>query len=103
MRVEFPGFGEVMRAESMKITPNAILSRSLAAIVDQLARHRASRQTERRGGMSRLCCGRDPARRRARAAHAYFLLGQTVIPSVVEGSRGESFKLTLSATLASLA
>jgi molybdopterin adenylyltransferase len=35
MRVELPGFGEVMRSESMKITPNAILSRSLAAVVDQ--------------------------------------------------------------------
>ena len=35
MRVELPGFGEAMRAASMKITPNAILSRSLAAIVDQ--------------------------------------------------------------------
>lgn len=34
MRVELPGFGEVMRAESMKITPNSILSRSLAAVVD---------------------------------------------------------------------
>jgi molybdopterin adenylyltransferase len=34
MRLELPGFGEVMRAESMKITPNSILSRSLAAIVD---------------------------------------------------------------------
>jgi molybdopterin adenylyltransferase len=34
MRVEVPGFGEVMRAESMKITPNSILSRSLGAIVD---------------------------------------------------------------------
>lgn len=34
MRVELPGFGEVMRAESMKITPNSILSRSLAGIVD---------------------------------------------------------------------
>src|ERR1700686_605108 len=34
MRAELPGFGEVMRSESMKITPNAILSRSLAAIVD---------------------------------------------------------------------
>src|SRR5881275_1535979 len=34
MRVELPGFGEVMRAESMKITPNSILSRSLAEIVD---------------------------------------------------------------------
>ena len=34
MRVELPGFGEVMRAESMKITPNSILSRSLAAIVE---------------------------------------------------------------------
>jgi molybdopterin adenylyltransferase len=34
MRVELPGFGELMRAESMKITPNAILSRNLAAVVD---------------------------------------------------------------------
>src|SRR5262249_18092099 len=34
MRVEVPGFGELMRGESMKITPNSILSRSLAAIVD---------------------------------------------------------------------
>jgi molybdopterin adenylyltransferase len=34
MRVELPGFGEVMRAESIKITPNAILSRNLAAVVD---------------------------------------------------------------------
>jgi len=34
MRVELPGFGEVMRAQSMKITPNSILSRNLAAIVD---------------------------------------------------------------------
>ena len=31
---ELPGFGEVMRMESMKITKNAILSRSLAAVVD---------------------------------------------------------------------
>ena len=35
MRVELPGFGEVMRLESMKITPNAILSRNLAAVVAQ--------------------------------------------------------------------
>ncbi|MFT4637819.1 MAG: molybdopterin adenylyltransferase [Verrucomicrobiales bacterium] len=34
MRVEIPGFGEVMRARSLAITPNAILSRSLAAVVD---------------------------------------------------------------------
>ena len=32
---EAPGFGEVMRAESMKITPNAILSRNLGAVVAQ--------------------------------------------------------------------
>ena len=32
---ELPGFGEVMRIESMKITPNAILSRSLAVAVGQ--------------------------------------------------------------------
>jgi molybdopterin adenylyltransferase len=31
---ELPGFGEVMRLESMKITKNAILSRNLAAVVD---------------------------------------------------------------------
>ncbi|MDK3157981.1 MogA/MoaB family molybdenum cofactor biosynthesis protein [Kamptonema cortianum] len=30
---ELPGFGEIMRAESMKITKNAILSRNLAAVV----------------------------------------------------------------------
>jgi molybdopterin adenylyltransferase len=35
MRIELPGFGEIMRTESMKLTPNAILSRSLAAIVDR--------------------------------------------------------------------
>ena len=32
---ELPGFGEIMRLESMKITKNAILSRSLAAVVDK--------------------------------------------------------------------
>ena len=35
MRVELPGFGEAMRAGSLKLTPNAILSRCLAAIVDR--------------------------------------------------------------------
>ncbi|MBV9008424.1 MAG: MogA/MoaB family molybdenum cofactor biosynthesis protein [Verrucomicrobia bacterium] len=35
MRVEIPGFGEVMRSRSMAITPNAILSRNLGAVVDQ--------------------------------------------------------------------
>lgn len=32
---ELPGFGEVMRLESMKLTRNAILSRSLAVVVDK--------------------------------------------------------------------
>ncbi len=32
---ELPGFGEVMRIESMKITKNAILSRNLAVVVDR--------------------------------------------------------------------
>ena len=32
---ELPGFGEVMRAESMKITKNAILSRGLAVVVER--------------------------------------------------------------------
>ena len=35
MRVELPGFGETMRSESKKITPNGILSRSLAAVVER--------------------------------------------------------------------
>ena len=35
MRVELPGFGEVMRQRSMAITPNAILSRCMAAVVEQ--------------------------------------------------------------------
>jgi molybdopterin adenylyltransferase len=32
---ELPGFGEAMRMESLKITPNAILSRAMAAVVDR--------------------------------------------------------------------
>jgi molybdopterin adenylyltransferase len=32
---ELPGFGEVMRMESLKITRNAILSRNLAAVVEK--------------------------------------------------------------------
>lgn len=35
MRVEIPGFGETMRMRSLEITPNAILSRCLGAVVDQ--------------------------------------------------------------------
>lgn len=30
---ELPGFGEAMRRESMKLTPNAILSRNLAVVI----------------------------------------------------------------------
>jgi molybdopterin adenylyltransferase len=32
---ELPGFGEVMRAESLKLTPHALLSRCLAAVVGE--------------------------------------------------------------------
>jgi molybdopterin adenylyltransferase len=32
---ELPGFGEVMRMESLKFTKNAILSRNLAVVVDK--------------------------------------------------------------------
>lgn len=35
MRVEVPGFGELMRMRSVEKTPNAILSRGLAAVVGQ--------------------------------------------------------------------
>jgi molybdopterin adenylyltransferase len=35
MRVEIPGFGEVMRSKSMEITPNAMLTRGLGAVVDR--------------------------------------------------------------------
>ncbi len=31
---ELPGFGEVMRLQSLRITPNAILSRNLAVVVE---------------------------------------------------------------------
>ena len=34
-RLEIPGFGESMRMQSLALTPNAILSRSLAAVVEQ--------------------------------------------------------------------
>lgn len=34
MRVELPGFGEAMRIKSFETLPNAILSRSLAAVVE---------------------------------------------------------------------
>lgn len=35
MRLEIPGFGETMRMKSLEITPNAVLSRCLGAVVDQ--------------------------------------------------------------------
>lgn len=35
MRVEIPGFGELMRMRSLELTPNAILSRCMAAIVQR--------------------------------------------------------------------
>ena len=35
MRVELPGFGEAMRMKSFETLPNAILSRSLAAVVEK--------------------------------------------------------------------
>ena len=76
MRVELPGFGEVMRAESMKITPNAILSRSLGRGRRAVARRRSPRQTERRGRMPRLRGGRGPAWRGTCPANADFLLGK---------------------------
>jgi len=33
---ELPGFGELMRMESLKLTPNAILARSLAVVVENV-------------------------------------------------------------------
>ena len=35
MRVEVPGFGELMRMRSAEKLPNAILTRGLAAVVEQ--------------------------------------------------------------------
>ena len=35
MRLEIPGFGEAMRMHSLALTPNALLSRSLGALVDR--------------------------------------------------------------------
>ena len=64
MRVELPGFGEVMRAESMKITANSILSRSLAAIVDLSLVIALPGKAERRCGMSRVGTRRNSSRGR---------------------------------------
>jgi len=35
MRLEIPGFSEAMRMQSLALTPNAVLSRSLGALVDR--------------------------------------------------------------------
>lgn len=35
MRLEIPGFGEAMRMQSLSLTPNALLSRGLGALVDR--------------------------------------------------------------------
>lgn len=35
MRLEIPGFGESMRMQSLSLTPNALLSRSIGALVDR--------------------------------------------------------------------
>jgi molybdopterin adenylyltransferase len=35
LRLEIPGFGEVMRAKSLEITPNALISRCLGALVEK--------------------------------------------------------------------
>ena len=75
MRVEIPGFGEAMRLESMKITPNGILSRSLAAVVEQSLVIALARKTERRSRMSRFRRWRDSACGRARATRPDLLLG----------------------------
>ena len=79
MRVELPGFGEVMRAESMKITAKRDSFAQPRGGRGAIARHCAPGQTERRGGMPRLCRGRDPARRRPRPTRADFLLGSSGI------------------------
>ena len=65
MRTELPGFGEAMRAGSLALTPNAILSRAAGGGGGALVGHRAARQTRRSGGMPgvRRGCGR--ARRQA--------------------------------------
>ena len=74
MRVEIPGFGEVMRAESMKITPNSILSRGLAAIVNLslviALPGKPSGAVECLGFIS----GRDSTCRRARTTQANYML-----------------------------
>ena len=74
MRVELPGSGEVMRAESMKITPNAILSRNLAAVVGQALVIALPGKTERRCRMSQLCARGNPAWRSGSARHTDVVL-----------------------------
>ncbi len=74
MRVELPGFGEVMRAESMKLTPNAILSRSPGGYRRSLSGDRSAGQTARRGGMPRIRYWRHSTRGEHRAGADDFLL-----------------------------
>ena len=61
MRVELPGFGETMRRESMKITPECNSIPQPGCCGGTLARSRASRQTIRRGGMPWVCGRRHSA------------------------------------------
>ena len=50
---ELPGFGEVMRSESMKLTKNAILSRNLAAVVTSVVKPTSAQPVHAGGFQSR--------------------------------------------------
>jgi hypothetical protein len=69
----FPGFGEAMRMESLKITRNAILSRNLAVVVDK-ALVICLPGKPSGGGISGFCRRRDFPLRRSLAGSADELL-----------------------------
>ncbi len=65
MRVELPGFGEIMRAESMKITPNSILSRAFRLRVELEGCDRRARRRKYSHDSAGTCTPRLTEARRA--------------------------------------
>ncbi len=71
---ELPGFGEIMRMESMKITKNAILSRNLAVVVEKALVICTAGQSKRCCGMPGVCSWSNSALRGGVAGSADGLL-----------------------------
>ena len=73
---ELPGFGEIMRIESMKITKNAILSRNLAVVVEKTLVICLPGKAKRRRRMPLFRRRRHPPLRRSPPGSPHKLLGR---------------------------